>query len=124
MKTEKLVKAIVHTGNKHIGDNISIAATFFTRLVGLMGRPSLSEGEGLLLKKVSSFGGLCSVHMLFMKFAIDVIFLNEQNKIVHIAHRVRPWTGTAMAKAQDALELPAGTAQRLELSEGDVIDFS
>jgi uncharacterized protein len=80
---------------------------------GLLGRKSLAPGEGILLHPASS------VHTAFMRFAIDVVFLDRDDRIVKIAPELAPWRTSAARKAAAAVELPAGTASRLGLRAGD-----
>ncbi len=92
---------------------IEIAKTFFSRLRGLMGRKKLEKGRGLLLAPCNS------IHMLFMRFAIDVIYLDKDFCIKKIARDVSPWIGMSVCLgAWAALELPSGEAQRLKLEIG------
>jgi uncharacterized protein len=63
-----------------------------------------------------------SIQMFFMKFAIDVVFLDRANAIVGIAHTLRPWRVASSRRAFSALELPAGTAEQLGLKTGDVLE--
>jgi hypothetical protein len=60
-----------------------------------------------------------SVHMFFMRFAIDVVFLDREDTIVGIAHTLRPWRMAGARHARVALELPAGTAEQHGLQKGD-----
>jgi uncharacterized protein len=85
------------------------------RMKGLLGRTSLEPGGGMLMRPAPS------VHMWFMRFAIDVVFLDRQNTIVGIAHTLRPWRMAGARRAHAALELPAGTAERLGLVKGQVL---
>lgn len=83
---------------------------------GLLGRKELPPDEGILLRPASS------VHTAFMRFPIDVVFLDRNKAIVGIAHAVKPWRGVAGARgAGAALELPAGTAKAHDLHIGDVL---
>jgi uncharacterized protein len=82
---------------------------------GLLGRTSLESGGGLLIKPTPS------VHMFFMRFAIDVVFLDRENRVVGIAHTLKPWRIAGARRAHAALELPAGTAETLALQKGDVL---
>ena len=92
---------------------VEIAKTFFSRLRGLMLRRRLPEGRGLLLAPCNS------IHMLFMRFAIDVVYLDEDFRIKKIARDVMPWLGMSICfGAWGALELPSGEAQRLKLEVG------
>src|SRR4051794_41265626 len=80
---------------------------------GLLGRGSLPSGEGILLKPASS------VHMAFMRFAIDAVFLDRDMRVVKIASDLRPWRMAAARGAKSVLEIAAGEAARRGLSEGD-----
>ena len=82
---------------------------------GLLGRDSLDPGSGMLLDASPS------VHMFFMRFAIDVVFLDRDWKVVAVTHRLRPWRVTGARRAVAALELPAGTAAAVGVEEGDVL---
>jgi uncharacterized protein len=85
------------------------------RMKGLLGRTGLDEDEGLLIEPAPS------VHMFFMRFAIDVVFLDRDRQIVGIAHTLRPWRIAGARRAVTALELPAGTAARHRLAVGDYL---
>jgi uncharacterized membrane protein (UPF0127 family) len=92
-----------------------VATSFASRLRGLMGAARLPRGSGLL------FPGSRSVHTHFMRFPIDVVFLDADRRIVSIVHALRPWR-FAFAKHADAvLELAAGECERLRLAEGDAL---
>jgi uncharacterized membrane protein (UPF0127 family) len=84
---------------------------------GLLGRRKLPSGEGLLLRPASS------VHTLFMRFSIDVVFLDRDGEVVKIAASVRPWRTAGARGAKAVLELPAGEAERRELRVGDRLDL-
>jgi uncharacterized membrane protein (UPF0127 family) len=92
---------------------VSVAANPWTRLRGLMGRRTLDEGEGLLLR------GSGSVHTCFMRFPIDVVFLDRDMTVIGIAPAVRPWRAAARRGAKAVLELAAGEAERRGLEVGD-----
>jgi len=92
---------------------VELADNFFGRLRGLMFRRQLPEGYGLLLAPCNS------VHMLFMRFAIDVIYLDEDFRIKKIVRDLSPWLGMSICfGAWGALELPSGAAERLNLAVG------
>jgi uncharacterized protein len=95
-----------------------VAATPFTRLRGLLGRRSLPSGEGILLRPAGS------VHTFFMRFAIDVVFLDDELQVVGIAADLRPWRAAGRSGAKAVLELPAGECARRGLVVGDRIRFA
>jgi uncharacterized membrane protein (UPF0127 family) len=84
---------------------------------GLLGRDGLDPGGGMLIDSAPS------VHMFFMRFPIDVVFLDRDWKVVGIRHSLRPWRVASARRAVAALELPAGTAAEVGLAEGDVLVF-
>ena len=89
-----------------------LAETPFARLRGLLGRRGLPAGEGLLLRPAAS------IHTAFMRFAIDVVFLDRSDRVLKVAPTMRPWRMTSCRKARAALELPAGEASRRGIQPG------
>ena len=82
---------------------------------GLLGRDGLDPGRGMLLTPEPS------VHMLFMRFPIDVVFLDRDHKVVGIRNDLRPWRAAGARGAYASLELPAGAAAAAGIEEGDVL---
>jgi uncharacterized membrane protein (UPF0127 family) len=89
-----------------------LADTALTRMRGLLGRRELPSGEGILLKPASS------VHMAFMRFAIDAVFLDREMRIVKVASGLRPWRAAGSRGAKAVLEIPSGEAGRRGLTVG------
>lgn len=89
-----------------------VADRMLPRMRGLLGRSGLEPGEGMLISPAPS------VHTFFMRFPIDVVFLDKTRTIVKIAHSLRPWRTAGARKAVAALELPAGAAAGLGLQPG------
>lgn len=86
---------------------IITADSFTTRFMGLMFRKKLPAATGLLLAPCSS------VHMCFMRFAIDVVYLDKDFKIIKVVNNLNPWTGISFCrKAWAVLEMVAGEAGR------------
>jgi uncharacterized protein len=80
-----------------------------------MGVAQLPPGSGLLLP------GTSSVHTHFMRFPIDVVFLDSGRRIVSLAPMLRPWRLAAAKTAASVLELAGGECERLGLAEGEVL---
>ena len=98
---------------------IRIADSFFSRLAGLMFQKKLPQGTGLLLAPCNS------VHMCFMRFAIDVIYIDKDYNILKIVNNIRPWIGLSMCtKAWATLEMTAGEAERSGFEVGRRLVFS
>ena len=80
---------------------------------GLLGRQELPRGEGMLLRPAAS------VHTAFMRFAIDVVFLDADLRVVHLARQVPPWRVVGKRGAKCVVELPAGECSRRDFEVGD-----
>lgn len=82
---------------------------------GLLGRARLEQDEGILLRPASS------IHMWFMRFAIDAVFLDAENRVLRIAADLRPWRVAACRGAKAVVELAAGECARVGLRPGDLL---
>jgi protein-S-isoprenylcysteine O-methyltransferase Ste14/uncharacterized membrane protein (UPF0127 family) len=99
-----------------LADRLQPARSRWTRLRGLLGTERLAVGEGLWIEPCRQ------VHMIGMRYALDVVFLDRGRRIVRIVRGLAPWRiSPRVANATSALELPAGTADRLSLHEGAVV---
>jgi uncharacterized membrane protein (UPF0127 family) len=97
-------------------ERLEKADTWRTRLVGLLGRDGLAPGAGLLLDPCSS------VHTFFMRFTIDVAFLDAAGVVVAVSPGLRPWRATRVhLRARRTLELPAGALGAAAVAVGDVL---
>ncbi|HEY1366818.1 MAG TPA: DUF192 domain-containing protein [Gaiellaceae bacterium] len=94
-------------------ERCAIADGFLSRLRGLLGRRELPRGEGMLFRPTSS------VHTSFMRFPIDVVFLDRELAVTKIVARLKPWRAAAARRSHIALELAAGEADRRRLTVGE-----
>lgn len=105
----------IKSGAIKISDNILVADNIITRLIGLMFRKR-PLAEGLLLEPCNS------IHTFFMRYSLDVVFLNRENRAVKIIRNLQPWRMTWIYfKANKTLELPAGNLPA-SLKEGDLLE--
>ena len=95
-----------------IVSRLTVADSFFSRLRGLLGKKSLASDEGLWLDACHS------IHTFFMKFAIDVVFIDADGRVVALYARVAPGKIVAAKRAVHTIELPAGVSERVGLKEG------
>ena len=111
-------KVTNQTNRKVLVQNLELAHTLSKRIIGLMGRPLLPNGEGLLIKRSGN-----SIHTFFMKFPIDLVFLNSKGQVKHLAKNIRPWriVVAPLFSQTDCLELPAGTIENTETKIGDIL---
>jgi uncharacterized protein len=91
-----------------------VADTFATRLIGLLGRGSLEPGAGLLLEPANG------THTWGMKFALDIVTLDQGRCVVGLWENVRPWRVCGLdARTRSVLMLPVGQIARAKISPGD-----
>jgi len=85
---------------------------------GLLGRKSLPAGEGVLLRPAGS------IQTMFMRFAIDAVFLDRELNVLSVRPELRPWRMASQRGARAVLELPAGEAERRGIEPGDRLEVS
>ena len=113
----KHIRVSNSTSGTVIAERAQLASDPWSRFWGLMGRRDLPKGSGILIAPCSS------IHMFFMRFPIDVVFLDRNDVVVKVVHSIRPWRLAMGGGGKKALELPAGTAQAIPISEGDQLAF-
>lgn len=106
------------TKDQNLAQEAKLAGTFFSRLVGLLNRAELPLGEGLIIKPCNS------VHTCFMRFTIDVLFLNKDYRVVKIVENMVPNRFTKIIKdSVMVVELPSGVVRLTGTQVGDVLKF-
>ena len=98
-------------------ERCEIPESAFGRMRGLLGRDGLEPGSGMLIDRAPS------VHMFFMRFPIDVVFLARDRTVVGVKHRLAPWRVAGARHAVASLELPAGRAAEVGVEKGDILVF-
>jgi uncharacterized membrane protein (UPF0127 family) len=112
---ERQSLVIARTGEA-VATDLEVARSHWQRMRGLLGRDGLPPGGGI------RFDGTNSIHMAFMKFPIDVLYLDRAGRVVKMVHHLRPWRFSASRRAKVTIELPAGTLQSLDIRPGDEIE--
>jgi uncharacterized membrane protein (UPF0127 family) len=108
----------VKAGDRLVCSRCLSSPSVFFRMKGLLGRAHLPEGEGILLSSCNS------IHMFFMKFAIDAVFLDKESRVVYLCERIAPWKiSRVILSAKSVLEIPAGTVAKHGIRLGDVVVF-
>jgi uncharacterized membrane protein (UPF0127 family) len=88
------------------------------RMKGLLGRGGLNSGEGILIMPCNS------IHMFFMKFPIDAVFLDKEFRVIKIYHSIQPWKMTrGIRNVHAVLEMKAGQCREAKLAEGMKLQF-
>jgi uncharacterized membrane protein (UPF0127 family) len=93
-----------------------VADRALPRMRGLLGRSHLPEGEGLLLEPAYA------IHTAFMRFPIDVVFLDSHMRVMKVVDSLPPWRTAGAHQAFSVLELSAGEASRRGVRVGDRLD--
>lgn len=99
-----------------VADDLKIAKTFKERFWGLMFKRRIAGNEGLMLL------GCNAIHTCFMRFAIDVVFMDINYKVIAIKKKIKPWKFCSFVrKAYITVELPEGTVDKKNISIGDIL---
>lgn len=102
-----------------LAEDLNIADTFLTSLVGLMGKRQLVSGSGLWIVPCQS------VHTFWMRFPIDVIFMDKANRVVHFVENLKPFrVSKHVPKARSVIELPVSSIRTSATRVGDQINIS
>ena len=101
-----------------LGTSIQMADCGATRRKGLLGRSGLSWGEGLWIVPCES------VHTFWMRFPIDLVYLDRNKKVKKVRSGVAPWRVSACLSAHSVLELVSGTISTTQTRPGDTLEFS
>ncbi len=107
-----------------LSSKVEVAGSLWAKFKGLMGRPSLHDGEGLWLPDSNG------IHMMFMKFPIDAVFVGRPTAddplvrpVVSVHRGLRAWTGLVplVRGAHGVVELPVGTIDASGTAVGDLV---
>jgi hypothetical protein len=106
-------------------ERLESANSLWAKFRGLMGRPTLADDAGLWLP------GSNGIHMMFMRFAIDAVFVGKpeadgSREVLSVRRALPPWRGVVwlVRGANGTLELPVGTIDRSQTAIGDFLRFS
>ena len=104
---------------KELSTNVAVADSLLKRMKGLLGKRTMQEGESLWIKPCMS------IHTFFMKFSIDVVYLNKRNQVIAAIRNLKPNRLSLLyIKAVSVLELPAGVLEATDTRVGDEIEIS
>jgi uncharacterized membrane protein (UPF0127 family) len=105
--------------DSEIACDLRVARTFLERSTGLLGRAHLPVGEALWIQG-TKYLGCNSIHTLFMRFAIDAVFVDRDLKVKKVYRGLGPWKLTwPVSGAHSVFELPAGTLKQAPVAVGD-----
>ena len=107
------------TANVSIAERAEMATSIWTRFRGLMLRPNIEPNFGMVIDPCTS------IHMFFMRFPIDVLYVDRDDRVVRLQEDLKPWRlGPLHTKgARYVVELPAGTVRNTGTNVGDQIEI-
>lgn len=110
------MKVVNKTRQTILAENAAIAKTPLKRMVGLLNRKSFEPGEALVIRPCNS------IHTCFMRFPIDVVFVDSNNRVTKMIRSMRPFRISGIyLNALFCIELPAGTLGKTSTQPGDLL---
>jgi uncharacterized membrane protein (UPF0127 family) len=111
------VEAITEDGTRRLIARAMVATSYWSRFWGLMAKRRPEDDTGLLIDPCTG------VHTMFMRFSLDVVFLDREDRITKVVQDLRPFRASMGKGGKKALEMPAGAATRAGLKAGDRLAF-
>jgi uncharacterized membrane protein (UPF0127 family) len=113
-------RAIHERTGRVLADELEMPRTFIGRGVGLMFRKRLGPGRGMWIAPCNG------IHMMFMNFAIDAVFLDSKERVKKVYRKLPSWWGVVWLEwgAHSVLELPPGSTDGIDLQPGDQVVIS
>ncbi len=118
MKNQKRQQIINKTKNTIISSDAQIADTLCSRATGLLKKKNLLSGEALVITRCQS------IHMFFMKFAIDAIFVDQKDRVVGLVENIKPFQLSPLFfTASYVIEVVPGTSSKTKTGVGDQLEL-
>jgi uncharacterized protein len=111
------VRAVHEKTGRVLADELEVERSFIGRTAGLMFRRRLDAGQGMWIVPCNG------IHMMFMNFAIDAVFLDRKERVKKVYRKLPAWWGVVwfVWGAESVLELPPGSTAEIDLRPGDQI---
>jgi hypothetical protein len=112
------MRLINQTKGTVLAENFFLADSILKRIKGLLGKASFNKGQALIIKPCNS------IHTFFMRFPIDVLFMDKNNKVIQAIPGIKPFKLTSIYfQADHVIELPSGTIKDSLTSVGDKLSY-
>ena len=110
-------KAIHERSGQVLAESLEMPRTMFGRGLGLMFRKALAPGAGMWINPCNG------IHMMFMNFPIDAVFLDSGERVKKVYRKLPAWYGIVLLEwgAHSVLELPPDSTKGIDLQRGDQI---
>lgn len=111
---------LINVDNGHvIAEQLRIADRFWSRFKGLMLTKTFPSCDGLMIQPCQS------IHTFFMRYAIDVIYLDQHNEIIDIHYHIKPGQiGKSIRGVKSVVELPIGTLEKTNTKTGQTVQVN
>jgi uncharacterized membrane protein (UPF0127 family) len=116
-RPQALFQVTNRTRNSALATRLTLADTPQTRDRGLLGRDGLAPGEGLWIIPCQA------IHMFFMRFSIDLIYIDRQKRVRKVKSNIAPWRISTCFTAHSVLELPVGIVRETGTRRGDLLEI-
>jgi len=121
--TQSAIRAVNQSRGTVLCERLESAGGLGGKGRGLLGRDGLEPGTGMIFEN-GRFTPFMWMHMFFMRFAIDIVFIGRRNTVIQINRQLKPWRlSSVVFGARRALELPSGAAEASSTQVGDQIAF-
>ena len=117
-RPQVLLQVTNKTRNAVLATCLTLADTPQARQKGLLGRDGLAPGEGLWIIPCQA------IHMFFMRFSIDLVYIDRQKRVRKVKSSIAPWRISTCLTAHSVLELPAGIVRETGTRRGDSLEFT
>jgi len=117
-RPQVLFQVTNRTRNSALATRLTLADTPQTRDRGLLGRDGLAPGEGLWIIPCQA------IHMFFMRFSIDLIYIDRQKRVRKVKSNIAPWRISTCFTAHSVLELPVGIVRETGTRRGDLLEIT
>ena len=113
-------RAVHERTGKVLAQQLEMPGTFMGRGIGLMFRGTLEPGRGMWINPCNG------IHMMFMRFPIDAVFLDSKERVKKVYRKLPAWWGVVWLEwgAHSVLELPPGSTADVDLRRGDQVLIS
>jgi len=112
-----MMRGALYLGGKCVVGEAWKTTTAWDRMRGLLGRPELTQTQGLLIEPCAA------VHTIGMRYSLDLVFLDRQLRVKKTVRRLPPWRWAACAGAHSTLELAPGALDSAALKPGDALEW-
>lgn len=116
---QRHVRVLNQTRGTVVAERCRVASSFRDRMVGMLKSPEPEPGDGLWIDRTSS------IHMWFMRYPLDIVFVDKRGRVTKAVERLRPWRVVLWAPgSRDCLELGVGSVARSGTAPGDQLEVT